>query len=152
MSALVFVDTNVLLYTVDEKDLPKQAAARTWVQWCWEQQSGRISSQVLNEFYNNAITKFRAVMPVQQARAQVRGLRQWRPPHLDTYTVDGAWALQDRYQLSYWDALIISSAQQQGCSYVLSEDMQHLQRFETVQLLNPFKLSPVDLTTLESKP
>ncbi len=152
MSALVFVDTNVLLYTVDEKDMDKQAAARVWVRWCWDQQVGRISSQVLNEFYNNAITKFRAVMPVQQARSQVRNLRQWQPPHLDTYTVDGAWALQDRYQLSYWDALIISSAQQQGCSYVLSEGMQHLQRFETVQLVNPFKLSPDGLTALEPKP
>jgi predicted nucleic acid-binding protein len=148
MSALVFVDTNVLLYTVDDRDLAKQAAARVWVTWCWKQQAGRISTQVLNEFYNNAVTKFKTTMPVQQARSQVRDLRQWQPPHLDTYTVDGAWALQDRYQLSYWDALIISSAQQQGCSFLLSEDMQHLQRFETVQLVNPFMLAPSDLDAL----
>ena len=150
MSALVFVDTNVLLYTVDSRDLAKQATARVWVTWCWKQQAGRISTQVLNEFYNNAITKFKSTMPVQQARARVRDLRQWQPPHLDTYTVDGAWALQDRYQLSYWDALIISSAQQQGCSFLLSEDMQHLQRFETVQLVNPFKLEPSGLDALNA--
>ena len=145
MSALVFVDTNVFLYTVDERDLPKQARAREWVRWCWTQQSGRISTQVLNEFYNNAITKFRGVMPVQQARAQVRNLRQWQPPHLDTYVIDGAWALQDRYALSYWDALIVSSAQQQGCRFLLSEDLQHQQRFETVQVLNPFRTGPDEL-------
>ncbi|MDO5625891.1 MAG: PIN domain nuclease, partial [Pseudomonadota bacterium] len=80
MSALVFVDTNVFLYTVDARDLAKQAQAREWVRWCWTQAAGRISTQVLNEFYNNAITKFRAVMPVQQARTQVRNLRQWQPP------------------------------------------------------------------------
>lgn len=148
MTALVFVDTNVFLYTVDDRDLAKQAAARAWVTWCWTQQAGRISTRVLNEFYNNAITKFRTSVPTQQARSQVRNLRQWQPPHLDTYTVDGAWALQDRYQLSYWDALIISSAQQQGCSFVLSEDLQHLQRFETVQLINPFKVAPDGLAAL----
>lgn len=145
MSALVFVDTNVFLYTVDERDLVKQARARDWVRWCWTEQAGRISTQVLNEFYNNAITRFRGVMPVQQARAQVRNLRQWQPPHLDTYVIDGAWALQDRYALSYWDALIVSSAQQQACRYLLSEDLQHQQRFETVQVLNPFLVAPDQL-------
>jgi predicted nucleic acid-binding protein len=86
-------------------------------------------------------------MPVQQARAQVRNLRQWQPPHLDTYVIDGAWALQDRYALSYWDALIVSSAQQQGCHYLLSEDLQHQQRFETVQVINPFLIGPDELPT-----
>jgi predicted nucleic acid-binding protein len=147
MSALVFVDTNVFLYTVDARDLPKQTRARDWVRWCWTQETGRISTQVLNEFYNNAITRFRTVMPVQQARAQVRNLRQWQPPHLDTYVIDGAWALQDRYALSYWDALIVSSAQQQGCHYLLSEDLQHQQRFETVQVINPFLIGPDELPT-----
>ena len=41
-------------------------------------------------------------------RAQVRRLRVWLPPHLDAYTVDGAWDLQDRHGLGYWDALILS--------------------------------------------
>lgn len=150
MSALVFVDTNVFLYTVDERDLPKQARAREWVTWCWLNAAGRISSQVLNEFYNNAITKFRAAMPVQQARAQVRNLRQWQPPHLDSYVIDGAWALQDRYALSYWDALIVSSAQQQGCRFVLSEDMQHHQRFETVQIIDPFRVAPSEVFSDET--
>lgn len=148
MTALVFVDTNVFLYAVDERDPAKQAAARQWLAWCWTNRTGRISTQVLNEFYNNAITKFRSIVPTHQARTQVRNLRQWQPPHLDTYTIDGAWALQDRYQLSYWDALVISSAQQQGCSFVLSEDLQHLQYYDTVRLLNPFKVQASDLSSL----
>lgn len=145
MSALVFVDTNVFLYTVDARDVPKQARAREWVRWCWTEEAGRISTQVLNEFYNNAITKFRTVMPVQQARAQVRNLRQWQPPHLDTFTIDGAWALQDRHALGYWDALIVASAQQQGCQYLLCEDLPHQQRFESVQVINPFRVRPDEL-------
>jgi predicted nucleic acid-binding protein len=145
MTALVFVDTNVFLYAFDERDPAKQGVARQWLSMCWQAGIGRISTQVLNEFYNNAITKFRATITVHQARKQVRDLRQWQPPHLDTYTVDGAWALQDQFLVSYWDALIISSAQQQGCSYLLSEDLQHQQRFDNVQVINPFQTLPANL-------
>jgi predicted nucleic acid-binding protein len=142
---LVFVDTPVFLYTADERDTRKQALARQWVRWCWSERTGRISTQVLNELYHNAITRFRARMPVQQARTQVRNLRQWQPPHLDTFTIDGAWALQDRHALGYWEALIVASAQQQGCRYLLSEDLPHQQRFESVQVINPFRVRPDEL-------
>lgn len=148
MTALVFVDTNVLLYAHDERDLDKQARAREWVSWCWRTRGGRISSQVLNEFYNNAITKFRKTVTLDQARTHVRRLRLWQPPHLDTYTVDGAWDLQDRYSLSYWDALIVSSAHQQGCACLLSEDLQHGQMLDAVRVLNPFRATPAELDTL----
>ena len=83
---LVFVDTPVLLRTADDRDPDRQARAREWLRWCWTQRAGRISTQVLNELYHNAITRFRSVMPVQQARAQVRNLRQWQPPHLQRFS------------------------------------------------------------------
>ncbi len=145
MTALVFVDTKVHLYCYDERDPLKRRQAQQWLTWCWEHNSGRISTQVLNEFYNNAITRFRTTVSVHQARAEIRRLRLWQPPHLDTYTVDGAWDLQDRYALSYWDALILSSAHQQGCSYLLTEDLQHGQRLDAVEILNPFLVPPAEL-------
>ncbi len=149
MSALLFVDTNVHLYAKDARDTDKQIRATEWLTWCWTQRTGRVSTQVLNEFYNNAITKFRTVVTLEKAREQVRMLRLWQPPHLDTYTVDGAWAMQDRFKLSYWDALIMSSAQQQGCRYLLSEDMQHLQQYDTVQVINPFLTTPSEFESLK---
>jgi predicted nucleic acid-binding protein len=145
MTALVFVDTNVLLYTYDDRDKSKQSRAREWLTWCWKANTGRISSQVLNELYNNAITKFRSSVTVHQARPEGRRLRLWQPPHLDTYTVDGAWDLQDRFALSYWDALILSSAHQQGCSHLLSEDLQHGQLLDAVRVINPFLVRPDEL-------
>ena len=149
MSALVFVDTSVHLRAKDARDTEKQIRATEWLTWCWTQRTGRISTQVLNEFYNNAISKFRTVVTAEKAREQVRMLRLWQPPHLDTYTVDGAWVMQDRFKLSYWDALIMSSAQQQGCRYLLSEDMQHLQQSDTVQVINPFLMTPVEFESLK---
>ena len=145
MTALVFVDTNVFLYTFEASDLAKQARARQWIARCWQQRIGRISTQVLNEFYHNALTKFRKQVSMQEARDAVRDLRIWQPPHLDTYTDDGAWGLQDRFMLSYWDALIVSSAQQQGCTFLLSEDLQDQQQFDSVLKINPFNCTPEEI-------
>jgi predicted nucleic acid-binding protein len=148
MSVTIFVDTNVHLYAKDTRDAGKQGRANEWLSWCWTRRTGRISTQVLNELYSNAITRFRSGVTPEKAREQVRMLRLWQPPHLDTYTVDGAWVMQDRYKLGYWDALILSSAQQQGCNYLLSEDMPHLQKYDTVQTVNPFVMTPAEFETL----
>ncbi|KAB2897200.1 MAG: PIN domain-containing protein [Burkholderiaceae bacterium] len=149
MSALIFVDTSVLLRSVDDSDGAKQARARDWLTGCWQARSGRISSQVLNELYHQAVTRFQGPRVLQQVRAQVRRLRVWLPPHLDAYTVDGAWGLQDRYGLGYWDALIVSSAHQQGCRYLLTEALEHGQQLDAVRTVNPFLMAPQELESIE---
>jgi predicted nucleic acid-binding protein len=148
-TSFLFVDTEVLLASVDERDAARQARAREWLTFCWQTRSGRISSQVLNELYNQAIQRFSGPHVLQQVRAQVRRLRVWLPPHLDAYTVDGAWDLQDRYGLGYWDALIVSSAHQQGCRYLLTEALPHDQVLDNVRAINPFVLAPNELDTAE---
>ena len=149
MSALIFVDTPVHLYSKDARDAAKQIRANEWLTWCWTRRTGRISTQVLNEFYNNAITRFGKAVTVEKAREQVRMLRLWQPPHLDRYTVDGAWVMQDRYKLGYWDALILSSAHQQGCRYLLTEALPHDQPLDAVRPVNPFLVTPNELDTTE---
>lgn len=148
-TAPIFVDTEVLLASVDERDPERQARAREWLRFCWESRCGRISSQVLNELYSQAIARFDAPRVLPQVRAQVRRLRVWLPPHLDAYTVDGAWDLQDRYGLGYWDALILSSAHQQGCRYLLTEALPHDQPLDAVRPINPFLVAPAALDTTE---
>ena len=143
------VDTEILLASVDDRDAERQARAREWISFCWQTRSGRISSQVLNELYNQAIQRFDGPHVLQQVRAQVRRLRVWLPPHLDSYTVDGAWDLQDRYRLGYWDALILSSAHQQGCRYLLTEALPHDQPMDAVRPINPFLVTPNELDTTE---
>ncbi len=145
MTVPVFVDTNVLIYALDERDQVKQIRAQLWVTHCWTQSAGRVSIQVLNEFYVNALSKFKASITLQKARSEVRRLRSWHPAPLDEETVEGAWAIQDRYPLSHWDALILSSAQQQECGVVLSEDMAHGQRYDNLLVVNPFMVEPGQL-------
>lgn len=138
----VFVDTNVLLYGEDTADPGKQARAREWLRTLWLRRLGRVSTQVLNDFYANATRKLKPPMPQGDARAEVRRYQRWQPWLLDHATVETAWAVQSRFGVSYWDALIVAAAQAQGCRYLLTEDMQHLQVMDQVQVINPFLAGP----------
>lgn len=148
MTAAVFVDTNVLIYSEDGARPDKQRAAIDWLDVLWTRRCGRLSSQVLNEFYVNVTKKIRPPMPAGDARAEVRRYQRWNPWQIDHATVEAAWAVESRYQLSYWDALIVAAAQAQGCVLLLSEDMQHEQQIDKLQIINPFKTGPALLDNL----
>ena len=138
----VFVDTNVLLYSEDGAHRAKQARAVEWLHALWLRRLGRLSTQVLNEFYANATHKIKPPMPQGDARAEVRRYQRWQPWLLDHATVETAWSVQSRFGLSYWDALIVAAALAQGCRYLLSEDLQHLQVMDQMQIINPFLVGP----------
>ena len=138
----VFVDTNVLLYSEDGAHRAKQARAVEWLHALWLRRLGRLSTQVLNEFYANATHKIKPPMPQGDARAEVRRYQRWQPWLLDHATVETAWSVQSRFGLSYWDALIVAAALAQGCRYLLSEAMQHLQVMDQMQIINPFLVGP----------
>jgi predicted nucleic acid-binding protein len=137
----VFVDTNVLLYSRDPRRADKQARAAAWLRACWERQIGRISSQVMHEFYAN-LRRLAPTLTADEQRSVVREYRAWAPWLVEDDTVDLAWTLQDRYSLSYWDALMVAAAIEQGCRFLLTEDLQHAQQIDSVQILNPFLVGP----------
>jgi predicted nucleic acid-binding protein len=137
----VFVDANILLYSEDGADLGKQATAMAWLKVLWQRRIGCLSTQVLNEFYVNAVRKIKPPMPAGDARAEVRRYAQWQPWTVDQATVESAWAVESRYGLHYRDCLVVAAAQHSGCRYLLSEDMGHEQYYDAVQVINPFKSS-----------
>jgi predicted nucleic acid-binding protein len=141
-ASTVFVDTNVLIYAEDRADATKHAAARAWLRSLWTQRRGRLSTQVLSEFYVNATRKIQPPMPPGDARAQVRRFQRWQPWQIDHATVEAAWAVETRYALSYWDSLIVAAAQQLGCAFLLSEGLQHEQQIDSVRIVNPFLVGP----------
>jgi predicted nucleic acid-binding protein len=138
----VFVDTNVLLYTFDDAYPDKRDQARAWVSACWLQRRGRVSTQVLNEFYANARKRFRNLITPGDARAEVRRYQEWSPWQIDHATVETAWAVESRYGLNYWDALMVSAAQHMGCTLLLTEDLQHDQQIDNLRIVNPFQCTP----------
>jgi predicted nucleic acid-binding protein len=143
MTANVFVDTNVLIYAVDQADLQKQQAAQAWRQWLWETNRGRISFQVLQEFYVNAIKKQLSVQT--EIRKEIEDLMTWQPIPLDASVIARAWKIEDRYRISFWDSLIIAAARVADCRYLLTEDLQRGQELDGVMIVDPFVSAPASL-------
>jgi len=142
MTDRVFVDTNVLVYSRDASEPTKQKKAMGWMTRLWSEKTGRLSFQVLNEFYVTVTSKLQPGMDPQSAREDVRSLLAWRPIPVDARVVEGAWRIQDGFKLSWWDALIISAAQVSECRYLLTEDLQENRNMGNVEVINPFSTPP----------
>lgn len=141
MTDKVFVDTNILVYSRDASEPEKQGRALAWLKYLWESRNGRLSFQVLQEYYSTVTTKLRPGMAPSSAREDVQALFAWNPIPVGTDVIKGAWFIQDRYNLSWWDALIVSAAQIGGCAYLLTEDLNDGQAIGSLQVLNPFSHS-----------
>jgi predicted nucleic acid-binding protein len=137
MTAPVFVDSNVLIYALDEGDAKKHQAARLWRSELWKSRRGRTSFQVLQEFYANVTRKWPAAR--EQAQAEIRNLLTWRPVVIQQEVLEGAWTIQERHKISFWDALIVSAAKSASCRYLLTEDLQADHDFDGVIVVNPFR-------------
>ncbi|HXU29917.1 MAG TPA: PIN domain-containing protein [Thermoanaerobaculia bacterium] len=145
MTDLVFVDSNVLVYSLDVSEPEKQRHAESWLWYLWSNRVGRLSFQVLLEFYVIATKKIDVPLSHEEARTVARSLLSWDPVITDDRTISGAWVIQDRFHVSWWDSLIVSAAQIARCSYLLTEDLQHGQKLGGVEVVNPFRASPPDL-------
>jgi predicted nucleic acid-binding protein len=144
MTAPVFVDANVLIYALDDSDVKKQEAARLWRAELWRSRRGRISFQVLQEFYLKVTKKVPSVQ--QEARSEVRDLLAWRPVVIDEAIVENAWNIQDRFEFSFWDALIVAAAKSASCRFLLTEDLQADQELDGLLVINPFLCDPASLS------
>ncbi len=140
-----FVDTNLLVYTYDRADPAKQQRATKWLAFLWRSGRGRLSTQILNEFYAVVTQKLKPKLDKVTAREDVEELMKWQPLIIDTQVIRQAWIIQDKFGFSWWDSLIVASAQLAGCQYLLSEDLQHQQQLHNVRVINPFLVSPEEI-------
>jgi predicted nucleic acid-binding protein len=138
MIAAVFVDANIIVYSVDRRDELKHRVASDWVKQLWREQRGRTSIQALNEFYWVATRKLKPKVSADDAWHSVELLLGWKPQPLDQALIQDARSLEVRHQLSWWDALIVSAAKLQGCATLLTEDLQHGALYDGVRVCNPF--------------
>ena len=145
MAAKVFVDRNVLVYSRDASEPQKNKQAIAWMSHLWNMQAGRLSYQVLQEFYITVTEKLDPGLDRESARKDIRSLLPWQHITVDNRVFDGAWHIQDRFGLSWWDALIVSAARVADCRYLLTEDLQDSQMFGNLQVINPFHTEPETL-------
>ena len=145
MSAAVFVDTNVLVYRRDRGDQDKNEKALEWIEYLWRARLGRLSVQVLQEFYITVTQRLDPKLPKEMARQDVRDFASWRPVISDTKLIADGWSVQDRFKTSSWDSLIIAAAHSASCRYLLSEDFQNNQAFDDLEVVNPFLRDPASV-------
>jgi len=136
-----FVDTNVLVYAYDADAGAKHELARSRLQTLWKNETGLTSTQVLQEFYVTVTRKLSRPLPRRTAREVVATYRAWPVHRPDADDVIAASELEERHQLSFWDSLIVVSAQRSGARSLLTEDLQDGQRFDGVEVVSPFRVA-----------
>jgi predicted nucleic acid-binding protein len=139
MTGLVFVDTNVLVYSIDTRDESKHKLAKEWLDRLWRDGSGRTSAQVLSEFYHVVTRRITPGLDPPAAWEQVAALAEWEPQAVDVKLLELGHQIQARHGLNWWDSLIVAAASRLGCSVLLTEDLQHSAVYAGVTALNPFR-------------
>ncbi len=135
MTEVVFVDTNILIYAHDRQAGEKRIRATRALERLWSEQTGRLSVQVLQEFYVTATQKLKTSRA--SAREIVQTYTPWVQYPTTPETILQASELSEVAQISFWDALIVASAEQVGASQLYTEDLNAGQILAGVKIVNP---------------
>ena len=132
-----FIDSNVLVYSVDPRDAVKQRIAKTIVMSARNSDAYVILVQVINEFANVALNK------LGKANEDVQKFI-WMFREIKTVDVRLAWSsraleIMKRYDLQFYDSLLLAAAETLGCDEFLTEDLNDGQMYGSVKAVNPFK-------------
>jgi predicted nucleic acid-binding protein len=136
--AYQFVDTNILVYAHDISAGAKHGRAAELLQTLWESELGCLSIQVLQEFYVTVTRKVAKPLTSDYAIQIISDLGRWRVFSPSVDDIQAAVDIQLRYEISFWDAMIIRSAICLGCETLWSEDLNAGQRYENLLVVNPF--------------
>lgn len=133
MKDKIFIDSNIFLYAFSDKNMSKQSISAKIVK-----QNHTISTQVLNEVSNNMIKKLN--FSNKEIEKFISSCYiQYNIIDFSKEIFIKASQVRDRYNISYYDSLILSSAINSKCDILYSEDMQHNQKIEDLTVINPFE-------------
>jgi len=132
-----FFDTNILLYMYDRRDAAKRIRAVETFRQCLHAETLVISTQVIQEFYAAATRKLN--LELSKARDVVADLCGLRVISIQCSHILRATELQGRLTVSFWDALILATAESAGARVLYTEDLQDGQNYNGVEARNPFR-------------
>lgn len=138
MSDKRFVDTNILVYAHDGSAGLKHKRSLEIVETLWNEGTGALSTQVLQELCVCLRRKVDPPRPWDEIGRLVRDYMSWSVVVNTPESISQALDLADRFKTSFWDALILQAAQHCGAMIVYSEDLAAGQDYGTVQVINPF--------------
>jgi predicted nucleic acid-binding protein len=133
-----FIDTNILVYAHDLSTGKKHYLACNLIDGMQSKKVCCSSIQVMQEFHVTVTQKIKRPMTIDQSIAILADLSKWKIHTPGSEDVLAAIAIQQRYQLSYWDAMIVHSALVCNCERLYSEDFSHGRIIEGVIVVNPF--------------
>lgn len=139
MSGVAFVDSNILIYAHDRDAGLRRDRARQLCGKLWQDRSGCVSVQVLQEFYVTVTRKLRTPVVRAQARELVRAYASWVVSPTTPETVLRATELGEAAEIGFWDALIVAAAEQSGAEILYSEDLNDGQVIAGVRVVNPLR-------------
>jgi len=134
----VFIDTNVLVYAYDKEAGRKHEIARDLLIKLWRNKGAALSIQVLQELFVTVTRKISKPISTRIAKEIVKDLLTWDVVSVDGASLLAAIELHEREKISFWDALIVTSAQRAGAAVLLSEDFTDARVFAGVTVRNPF--------------
>lgn len=133
----IFIDTNILVYAADAADSHKQGKSRALLRSLNNGGIGVISTQVIQEFYVTAVRKL-GIDPVL-GKSLVHALRNYEIVVIDEVLIEEAVDCSILNRLSFWDALVVVSAEKARCQLLWTEDLDHGQVIRGVRIENPFR-------------
>lgn len=140
VEGLQFVDTNILVYAHDITAGEKRKIAIYLLNNLWETRNGCLSVQVLQEFYVTVTQKIVKPIESEEASRIISALSAWKVDTPTAVDVLSAIQLQHKHQVSFWDAIILQSAQALNCKILWSEDLAPY-AYDDVSILNPFQIA-----------
>jgi predicted nucleic acid-binding protein len=138
MSGKTFLDSNILVYSVDESPAEKAKHERAVELLSAQPENLVVSTQVLQEFYVVTTRKLKNPLSEEIAARAVRGIAKLDVVGVDVPLVLSAVYTSRSAQVSLCDALIIEAASRAGCECVFSEDLNAGQVIRGVRIENPF--------------
>ena len=140
MSARCFLDTNIFVYSVDGTAPEKARIALRLIRQHSARRTAVISFQVVQEFFSVASKRFRSPMTAEDSTEYLFAVfAPLLAVHSSAVLYQAALLVQKRYQLSWYDSLIVAAASEANCSVLYSEDLQHGAVIEGLRIENPFR-------------
>ena len=133
-----FFDTNVLVYGYDRRDPAKRLRALDLLSDAIQSGTGVVSAQVLSEFFNAVTRRLPDPLSFEVAGTIIGEVAAMPVVEIDAALVQRAIGVCRRYQISYWDALIVAAAERARCGRILSEDLNPGQSYNGIVVVNPF--------------
>jgi predicted nucleic acid-binding protein len=141
MSDKFFIDTNILVYAHDRATGVKHQRARALIEKLWDSGGGVLSTQVLQELCVSLRRKVAHPLSPEQMRDLLKDYLSWEIVVNTAESVMEALDIERRYNVSFWDALILQAAATSGASVVYSEDLSDGQAYGALRVVNPLNQS-----------